>query len=121
MIGFAASHNAVELRRLSARLLEVLDPDTAEQREADRLEREHRLAMRSRHLVFGHDHQGSVLFHGSLPVAEAEPFMRIIDRCAAAAKRGLDRIDPAAEHISPAMGRADDDRDAAPAAAREES
>lgn len=107
MVGFAASHNSAELRRLSARLLEVLDPATAEQREAERLEREHRLALRTRHLTFSHDHRGSVLFRGSLPVAEAEPFIRIIDAYAAAARRGLDRLDPQAEFISPAMHRAD--------------
>lgn len=107
MLGFAASHNATELRRLGHRLLEVLDPVGAEQRDAARLEREHRLAMRSRHLTFAHDHHGSVLFHGSLPSAEAEPFIRIIDAYAAAARRGLDRVDPAAEHLTPAMWRAD--------------
>ena len=47
LVGFAASHNSVELRRLTSHLVEILDPDTAEQREAARLEREHRLAMRT--------------------------------------------------------------------------
>lgn len=107
MVGFAGTHNSTELRRLTARLVEVLDPDTAEQREAERVEREYRLARRNRHLVFSYDHQGSVLFKGSLPVAEAEPFLRVIDAYAAAGKRGLDRLDPAAEHRTPAMGRAD--------------
>jgi hypothetical protein len=107
MVGFAASHNATELRRLGGRLLEVLDPVGTEAREADRLEREHRLAMRSRHLTFSHDHAGSVLIRGSLPVAEAEPFIRIIDAYAASARRGLDRLDPCAEHVTAAMWRAD--------------
>lgn len=107
MVGFAATHNSSELRRLSARLLEVLAPDTAETLEAERLEREHRLAMRNRYLTFSYDHHGSVLFRGSLPVAEAEPFIQIIDAYAAAGKRGLDRLDPHAEYIPPAMRRAD--------------
>ena len=28
LVGFAASHNSVELRRLTSRLVEILDPDT---------------------------------------------------------------------------------------------
>jgi hypothetical protein len=107
MVGFAASHNATELRRLSRHLLEVLDPDGAEAREAERLEREHRLAMRNRHLKFVPDHAGSMLIRGSLPVAEAEPFIQIIDAYAAAAKRGLDRLDPQAECLTSGMWRAD--------------
>lgn len=107
MVGFAASHTSVELRRLSAHLVEVLDPDGAEAREGERLERERARALRSRRLVFSPDGQGSVAFRGSLPVAEAEPFLRIIDAYAAAAKRGLDRLDPHGEEVTPAMRRAD--------------
>ncbi|MGC3992857.1 MAG: DUF222 domain-containing protein [Propionicimonas sp.] len=107
MVGFAESHNSTELRRLTGRLVEVLDPDGAEAREAERLEREHQLAMRNRHLVFTHDGHGSVWFRGSLPVAEAEPFIRIIDAYAAQARRGLDRLDPNTEHLTPGMWRAD--------------
>ncbi len=109
MVGFAGSHNSAELRRLTRHLLELLSPDTVEKSEADRLEREHRVAMRNRYLRFSYDHHGSVLFGGSLPVAEAEPFIRIIDAYAAVAKRGLDRLDPNTDHVTPAMNRADDD------------
>jgi hypothetical protein len=107
MVGFASTHSSSALRRLSERLVEVLDPDGADAREADRLEREYRHALRQRHLVFTPDGQGSVLFRGSLPVAEAEPFVRIIDAYAAAARRGIDRLDPLAEHLTPGMWRAD--------------
>ncbi len=107
MVGFAATHNSAELRRLTAHLVEVLDPATAEQREAVRLEREHRLAMRTRHLTFRYDHRGSVLFTGSLPVADAEPFIQIIDAYAAGIKRGIERLDLTAEYVTPGMRRAD--------------
>ncbi len=107
LVGFAATHNSVELRRLTSHLVEILDPATAEAREAARLEREHRLAERNRHLTFSYDHHGSVLFKGSLPVAEAEPFIQIIDAYAAAQKRGLERLDPHTEYVTPAMRRAD--------------
>ncbi len=107
MVGFAATHNSAELRRLTGHLLEVLAPDTAEQLEADRIEREHRLALRTRHLDFHPDGHGSILIRGSLPTAEVEPFIRIIDAYTATAKRGLDALDPNAEYVTPAMRRAD--------------
>ena len=107
MVGFAATHNSTELRRLTSRLVEVLAPETVEEREAARLEREHRVAMRHRYLKFSYNHQGSVLISGSFPVGEAEPLIRIIDSYGAARKRGLDRLDPNTEYITPAMNRAD--------------
>jgi hypothetical protein len=107
LVGFAGSHNSVELRRLTSHLVEVLDPATAETREAARLDREHRLAERNRHLTFSYDHHGSVLIRGSMPVIEAEPFIQIIDAYAAAQKRGIERLDPQSEYVTPAMRRAD--------------
>ena len=101
MVGFAATHNSTELRRLTSRLVEALAPDTVEEREAARLEREHRVAMRHRYLKFSYHHQGSVLISGSFPVGEAEPLIRIIDSYGAARKRGLDRLDPNTEYITP--------------------
>jgi len=107
MVGFAATHNSAELRRLTRHLLDVVDPDNAEQREADRIERDHRLATRSRHLTFAHDHHGSILIRGSLPVVAAEPLVRIVEAYTAAQKRALDALDPHTEHLTPAMRRAD--------------
>ena len=107
MVGFAATHNSVELRKLTSHLVEFLAPDTAEAREEARLEREHRLAERTRHLTFRYDRRGSVAFNGSLPAAEAEPFIQIIDAYSAAIKRGIERLDPQAEYVTPAMRRAD--------------
>jgi hypothetical protein len=107
MVGFAATHNAAELRRLSGHLVETLAPDTAEELEAARVEREYRHALRERYLEFTGDGHGSVLLRGSLPVADAEGFIRIVDSYAAAAKRGVDLLDPLAEPVSPSMRRAD--------------
>jgi len=109
LVGLAGSHNAGELRRLSRHLLDVVAPEVAEQHEADRLERELRAARKARFLEFHGDGAGSVVFRGSLPIADAEPFVRIIDAYAAAEKRGLDALDPHAEYVTPAMRRADDD------------
>jgi len=107
MVGFAATYNSAELRRLTHRLVEVLSPDTAEELEAARVEREHRIATRTRHLTFAPDHHGSILLKGSLPVVDAESLVRIIDAYAAAHKRALDKLDPQAEYLTPAMRRAD--------------
>ncbi len=107
MVGFAASYNSTELRRLARHLLDVVAPETAEALEAGRVERDHRLAERSRHLSFIHDHHGSILIRGSLPVVAAEPLVRIVEAYAAAEKRALDALDPHAEYVTPATRRAD--------------
>lgn len=107
LVGFAGSHNATELRRLSEHLLEVLAPDVADDIEADRLEREYQRANQNRNFNCHYDGHGSMYFRGSLPVADAEPFVRILDSYGAAARRGEDRLDPMAEYLTPAMRRAD--------------
>ena len=107
MVGFADTHNATELRDLSRYLLEVLDPDTAEAREADRLERDLRAARHNRHLIFDHDHHGSIRIRASLPVNDAEPFIRLIEAYRAEASRGIEVLDPLAPCVTPAMRRAD--------------
>lgn len=108
MVGFAASHDAAALRRLTAHLVEVLAPDTADALTAARLERQERAARARRHLEFVGDGHGSVHIRGCLPVADAEPFIRIIDAYAAADKRAsLEARDPLAELVTPTMRRAD--------------
>ncbi len=107
MVGFAGSHNATELRRLSRHLLDLVCPQVAEEREAARLEAEHRQAMRNRDLRFIHDNHGSILIRGSLPVPQAEPLIRIVDAYSSAEKRALDALDPHVEYVTPGMRRAD--------------
>ncbi len=94
MIEFAHTHNSRELRTLSQHLVEVLDPEVAEQTEAERLERDLRGARARRSLGFHDDGHGSVLIRGSLPVADAEPLRKLIDSYAAQLKRGLEGLDP---------------------------
>ncbi|MEZ5201838.1 MAG: hypothetical protein R2742_11250 [Micropruina glycogenica] len=65
-MGFADTHNAHDLRSLSRYLVEVLDPDTVQAREAARLERDLRAAKHNRHLSFDSDSHGSVRIRGSL-------------------------------------------------------
>lgn len=107
MVNLAGQHTSTELRRLSRHLLEVLAPETADELEADRLERQHRQAMRNRFLNLTPDHQGSVLIRGSLPATEAEPFVRLIDAYVAAQRRGLERLDPSLAPPTAGMLRAD--------------
>ncbi len=108
MVGFAASHNSAELRRLATHLVETLAPETAEELEAARLERQERIARARRFLELSGDGEGSVRLRGSLPVAAAEPLIRIVDAYADAEKRAaLEARDPLAETLTPAMRRAD--------------
>ena len=107
MVGFAATHNSSELRRLGRHLLDVVAPEQAEQLEADKVEREYRQACRNRYLSFSYDHQGSVLFRGSLPVVDGEAFMRQIHAHAAQLVRGIEAFDPATRKVAGSMRRAD--------------
>lgn len=72
MIGLAASHAAPDLRRLTLRLIEIVDPVGAEEREAVFLERERVLAQRNRSVTFTRDHEGSVLIRACLPLVEGK-------------------------------------------------
>lgn len=107
MIDFAAEHTSSELRGLGGYLVEVLDPVGAEEREAARLEREHRAARRKRHLTFTDRGDGAVSFRGSLPTPDAEAFRHVLDAHAAEIRRGLDMIDPETDYLSPGARRAD--------------
>ncbi len=107
MIEFAHTHNSRELRTLSQHLVEVLDPEIAEQTEAERLERDLREARARRSLGFHDDGHGSVLIRGSLPVADAEPLRKLIDSYAAQLKRGLEGLDPLHPVPTAAKRRAD--------------
>jgi hypothetical protein len=107
MVGFASSHNSRELRQLTTHLIEVLAPATADRLEAERLEAQERRAQTRRFLDFHPDGDGSVLLRGSLPIADAEPLIRIVDAYAAAEKRGIERLDPTCGYVPPATRRAD--------------
>lgn len=106
MLDFAATFNSTELRRLAHHLLECLAPEVADQKEADRLERDHRHAQRTRHLTFTPDHHGSVFLKGSLPSPDAATLIALIDSYVTA-QRGIDRLDPRTPTPTPGMRRAD--------------
>ncbi|MBN9105035.1 MAG: hypothetical protein J0I14_08535 [Propionibacteriaceae bacterium] len=99
MVGFAEAHNSSELRHLTSYLVERLSPETADQLEAKRLERQERRAPNHRFLEFTNNGEGSVLIRDSLPVASAEPLIQIIEAYAAAEKRRC--IDPSTRWPNP--------------------
>lgn len=108
MLGFADEFDSAGLAGLSRHLLEVIDPDGSDERDAKRLERDLRQARAARHLVFSRDGHGSLHFRGSLPVVDAEPLVRLVEAYAEQGRRrALDRVDPLAEVVTPAMRRAD--------------
>ncbi|GAA4889199.1 hypothetical protein GCM10025789_01950 [Tessaracoccus lubricantis] len=61
-----------ELRALSVKLYEMVDPDGAEADEKKKLEAQDRRAMRNRFLRITPDHHGGMKITGLLPVARAE-------------------------------------------------
>ncbi len=108
MIEFADQFDSAGLAQLSRHLVEVVDPVWVEEREAKRLERDLKRAKASRHLNFLSDGHGSTLIRGSLPTLDAAPLVKLVEAYAQDAKRaGLDRLDPLAETVTPAMRRAD--------------
>ena len=111
MLGYAREFDSAGLARLSRRLVEVIDPVGAEEREFRRLERELKVARAERFLSFLPNGHGSVLIRGSLPTVEAEPLAKLVDAYAQAERRRAaieaDRRDPLAESVTPAMRRAD--------------
>lgn len=94
MVGYAAQFNSTELAALSRRLLEVVAPEVADASEEERLEREHQLAVRNRHLQFHHDGHGTTEVRGSLPTVDAQLLIRLVDAHAAQQKRALEALDP---------------------------
>lgn len=94
LVGLAGQFNSAELARLSRHLLEVLAPEVAEARDAERLEREYQLAVHNRHLDFQHDGHGTTRFRGALPTVDAEALIRLVESHAAQLKRALEATDP---------------------------
>ena len=108
MVGYAGEFDSAGLATLSGHLLEVIAPETADELEARRLEREERKARRNRHLSFTPDGQGSVLLRGRLPLLGAQTLIAQIEAIANAEhRRALDALDPLAEEVTPSMRRAD--------------
>ena len=95
MIGFAREHDSYELAHLAGHLLEAIDPDTADQREAKTIDRQLRSATAARTLGFYPDGNGSVLIRGQLPSLAAEPLIKLVDAYAQQQRRtDAELVDP---------------------------
>ncbi len=79
VVGFADRLDPDELRKVAERMAEVIDPDHAEALEADRVERDARIAFRRRSLMVVPDHHGSMLIRGQLPMADGQLFLAQLD------------------------------------------
>ena len=79
VVGFADRFDPDELRKIAERMVEVIDPEHAEALEADRAERDARIAFLRRSLVVVSDHHGSMLVRGQLPMADGVLFLAQLD------------------------------------------
>ncbi len=75
VVSFADRLDPDELRQVAERMAEVIDPERAEEREADRIERDARIAHARRSLMVWADHHGSMLIRGQVPVADGSLFL----------------------------------------------
>jgi hypothetical protein len=82
MLGYATTFGPRELDTLSRRLLDVLAPEIAEAKDAERLERQRKEAERSRFLRMGNDGHGSTYGRFKLGVADGEAVRAVIDAIA---------------------------------------
>ena len=83
LIGQAAHFDAHELRRLGEKLCEVLDPDTAEAREAKRLAEQEERARKKAEVRFRHGGDGTICGNFVLPELQAEMFRKALQALAA--------------------------------------
>ena len=108
LLEYANQFDSHGLQRLARHLVEVIDPDGSDERQAHALERDLKTAKAARHLTFTGDGHGSVLIRGSLPTLDAEPIIQLVDAYAHTEHRqALDSTDPLAEIVTPRMRRAD--------------
>lgn len=75
VVAFADRLDPDELRQVAEKMAEVIDPERAEALEAERIERDARIAHARRSLVAVPDHHGSMLIKGQVPIADGELFL----------------------------------------------
>ena len=87
LIEQAGEHRLEDLRRLANRVIEVIDPDTADEILADQLEREERQALETTRLRFSRRGDGTTRLTGLLPDLAADMFKKALDGLAAPRRR----------------------------------
>jgi len=82
MLGYAQTLGPRELETLSRRLLDVLCPEIAEAKDAERLERQEKEAARTRFLRFFNDGHGATYGRFKLGIGDGEAVRAVIDAIA---------------------------------------
>jgi len=107
LVGLAGRVDAAGLAGMGTEVLREVAPELAVQAEGERLARQAEKARRERSLWFVRD-PGSIRFRGSLPVADAEGWVAIIDAHVESRRRNAKEArDPLAESPTPEQRRAD--------------
>lgn len=108
MLSYCSEFDSRQLSGLTMHLLKVIAPDTAEEIDGERLERELDLAHRDRFLTFRDDGHGTTEIHGSLPTVQARQIEAVLGSFAAAQhRRAHDNLDPYCELTSRPQRMAD--------------
>ena len=107
LVEHAKTFDPAALRRIANRLVEVLCPDSVDDRLGTALEREAAQARRDRYLSWSYTGQGSVDLRGRLPLVEGEALIAVISAHAEAARSAIDRLDPHTVPDSLTQRRAD--------------
>ena len=107
LVDLAGHHTPDDVVKEAARVSRQVDPVDADDREKACLAQERRIAWQSRSLNFARS-QGSLTFHGSLPLVEGQAFRTLIDAYAQQARRdSIDNPATGAEDVTPLQRRAD--------------
>ncbi|MFW6774303.1 DUF222 domain-containing protein [Nocardioides sp. CPCC 205120] len=96
LVGFAADHDAKDLRVLGRRILDIVAPAVGEAREAGLLAKEEREAAAKVRLTMREDGQGCVHGRFTVPEMHGAMFAKMLDAIASPRRNHL-RVDPAAD------------------------
>jgi hypothetical protein len=87
LIDRAGDHTLEELRRLANRLVEVVDPDAAEEVLAEQLAAQERRALEATQLRFSREGDGTTRLSGRLPHLQAEMLKKALETLASPRRR----------------------------------
>lgn len=101
LITEAGAHHSRDLAVLGDRLLEVVDPDHADQRLAEQLEQQEAKALRESFLDLWHDERaGTTELHGRIPLLQGVKLARMVDALANPARVGAPVVEQRAQRVS---------------------
>ncbi len=108
MLRLAKAMDADRLAKAAPQVLAEVAADRAAETLERRLQRQAEAGRRNRSLVFGPDHNGSLTFTGSLPLADGEAWRAILTSYSETVRRSVHEArDPLAGDVTPAQRAAD--------------